>query len=137
MRKADYATAMIVAMMLSPAASHAQQSKPAAKSASAAKSNPFIVENWVSLAPAPGSAEARLGMSAEAPSVETITVIGQRHAIPEERLFPTSTPGESWHSDAAQPMVPGLGDSCSYKSGCFDKDQTGLFTSLPALLGNN
>jgi hypothetical protein len=34
-------------------------------------------------------------------------------------------------------MVPGLGDSCSYKSGCFDKDQTGLFTSLPALLGNN
>jgi len=137
MRKADYAAAMILAMMFSPTASHAQQASPPAKSVSAVKSNPFTVESWVSLAPAPGSAEARLGMSAEAPNVETITVIGERHAIPAERFVPASTPGESWNSDAAQPMVPGLGDSCSYKSGCFDKDQTGLFTSLPALLGNN
>jgi hypothetical protein len=32
--------------------------------------------------------------------------------------------------DAAQPVVPGIGDSCSYKSGCFDSSQPTLRSTL-------
>ncbi len=117
-----------------------------AASALAQKPAPMAIVPWASLAPAPGSAEARLGMRAQptrtdvfgSDGSETITVIGRRRAPVEAEELRREAPGaESWASDAAQPVVPGFGDSCSYKSGCFDKNQKGLFDTIPSLLGDN
>ena len=114
--------------------------------ACAQKPAPMAIMPWASLAPVPGSAEARLGMRAQATRTdvfgfdgsETITVIGHKRAPIEAEELRREAPGaESWQSDAAQPVVPGFGDSCSYKSGCFDKQQKGLFDTLPSLLGDN
>ena len=110
----------------------------------AQKPAPMAITPWASLAPAPGAVEARLGMRAQASrpddlgGAETITVIGHKRAPIEAEELRREAPGaESWASDAAQPVVPGFGDSCSYKSGCFDKQQKGLFDTIPALLGDN
>ncbi len=108
-------------------------------------SSGFEVVPW-SLAPALGSTEARLNMRAErqasdpAPGSETIIVFGKRlpRAPVESDLVRHDAPGsEAWQSEAAQSYVPGIGDSCSYKSGCFDKDQPGLFTTVPSLFGSH
>jgi hypothetical protein len=79
-------------------------------------------------------------MRAEAPvkpakDAETLTVYGKRRAPTEEALHAIPRSAESWQSDAAQPMVPRMGDTCTYKSGCFDSSQPGLFSTLPSLLG--
>jgi hypothetical protein len=109
------------------------------------KSSAFDVVPW-SLTPALGSTEARLGMRAErqdsdpAPGAETIVVFGRRmrKAPVESDLVRRDEPGaEAWQSDAAQSYVPGMGDTCTYKSGCFDKDQPGLFSTIPALFGSH
>ena len=115
--------------------------KPAAKQ----KTSAFDVVPW-SLTPALGATEARLGLRAErqdsdpVPGAETIIVFGKRlrKAPVESDLVRHDEPGaESWQSDAAQSYVPGIGDSCSYKSGCFDKDQPGLFSTIPTLFGGH
>ncbi len=127
-------TALMLVMCALPGVAVAQ--KPA----------PMPIMPWASLAPAPGSAEARLGMRAQptrtdvfgSDGTETITVIGRKRAPVEAEELRREAPGaESWASDAAQPVVPGFGDSCSYKSGCFDKQQKGLFDTIPSLLGDN
>ena len=113
--------------------------------AHAAKHSEFDVVPW-SLTPALGSAEARLGLRAEkqdsdpAPGAETIIVFGRRmrKAPVESDLVRRDAPGaEAWSSEAAQPYVPGIGDSCTYKSGCFDKNQPGLFDTIPSLFGSH
>ena len=113
--------------------------------AARAKSSGFEVMPW-SLTPAFGSTEARLGMRAErqpgdpAPGAETIIVFGKRlpKAPVESDLVRRDAPGaESWQSEAAQSYVPGMGDTCTYKSGCFDKGQPGLFDTVPALFGSH
>ena len=107
----------------------------------------MVMAPWFSLEPTPGATESRLGLRAVAPEKprtveapdgsETITVIGKRRAPTEEALHQDAPTAESWQSDAAQPFVPRPGESCSYKSGCFDPGQKGLFSTLPALLGDN
>ena len=120
---------------------------PASKRAPVArvKSSGFEVVPW-SLTPAPGTAEARLGMRAERqpddppPGVENIIVFGTRlkKAPVESELVRHDDPGaEAWQSEAAQPYVPGMGDSCTYKSGCFDKGQPALFDTIPTLFGSH
>jgi hypothetical protein len=132
------------ALAQTPPASH--RAKPPSPKAAASRAAPprMDVLNWFSLAPAPGSAEARLGMRAEAERkadaanhVETITVFGTRRAPTEEALHHDEPTAESWQSDAAQSYVPGIGESCTYKSGCFDNAQPGLFDSLPKLFGGD
>jgi hypothetical protein len=39
--------------------------------------------------------------------------------------------------DAAQPVVPGIGDSCSYKGGCYDMGQTPLRSAASSLFGGD
>ena len=105
----------------------------------------MAVVPW-SLTPALGATESRLNLRAErqdsdpAPGAEQIIVFGRRlkRAPVESDLVRHDEPGsEAWQSEAAQPVVPGLGDSCSYKSGCFDKDQPGLFSTIPSLFGDH
>ena len=61
-----------------------------------------------------------------------------RKAPVESDLVRHDAPGaEAWQSDAAQSYVPGIGDTCTYKSGCFDKDQSGLFSTIPTLFGSH
>ncbi len=109
------------------------------------KASAFDVVPW-SLTPVPGSTEARLGLRAEreasdpAPGAETIIVFGKRmrKAPVESELIRHDEPGaEAWQSEAAQSYVPGIGDSCTYKSGCFDKGQPGLFDTIPTLFGSH
>lgn len=108
--------------------------------------SPFTMDvvPW-SLDPAMGSAEARLGMRAMAPqkpvadphAAETIVVFGRRRAPTEEALHHDDPEFEAAQSDAARPMVGRMGEGCSYKSGCFDPDQKGLFSMIPGLFGGN
>ena len=113
---------------------------PAAKP----KASGFDVVPW-SLTPALGATEARLNMRAErqdsdpAPGTESIIVFGKRlrRAPVEAEELRRDAPGaESWQSEAAQSYVPGMGDTCTYKSGCFDKAQPGLLSTIPSLFGN-
>ncbi len=123
--------------------SHAQSShEPAARRP---KAPAFDVVPW-SLTPVPGSTEAKLGLRAErqagdpVPGADTIVVFGKRmrRAPVESELIRRDEPGaEAWQSDAAQSYVPAMGDSCSYKSGCFDKSQPGLLDTVPTLFGNH
>ena len=74
------------------------------------------------------------------PGAETIIVFGKRmrKAPVESDLVRHDEPGaEAWQSEAAQSYVPGIGDSCTYKSGCFDKGQPGLFDTIPTLFGSH
>jgi hypothetical protein len=125
----------------SPAADKPQASSihHAVKSKTHAAS-PFAVagvmreDDWFSLGP-PKEAE----IEKEAPGVQIkvhdpheddIVVYGLR----QKRDFEGATPAPNLTSphalDAAQPLVPGIGDSCSYKYGCFDSGQTPLRSSL-------
>ena len=120
----------------------ARASPPASARAAA---NPFAdasVVPW-SLDQKMGETENKLGMRAERestdplPGSEQIIVFGRRRApTGSVETRHDSAGAEAWSSEAAQPYVPGLGDSCTYKSGCFDKGQEGLFTSIPALFGD-
>ncbi len=112
---------------------HAAKPKPHAAS-------PFTTagvmheDDWFSFGP-PKEAE----IEKEAPGVQIkvhdpheddIIVYGLR----QKRDFEGATPAANLTSpqalEAAQPMVPGIGDSCSYKYGCFDSSQTPLRSSL-------
>ena len=111
------------------------------------KPSPFdmAVVPW-SLTPTMGSTELRLGLRAErqdsdpAPGAEQVIVFGRRlrkAPIESDLVRHDDAGAEAWQSEAAQPVVPGIGDSCSYKSGCFDKDQPGLFSTIPSLFGDH
>ncbi len=135
-------TCWIVVVLLFGGVACAQTPKAASGKA---KASAFDVVPW-SLTPVLGSAESRLGMRAEqqagdpAPGAETIIVFGKRmrKAPVESDLIRHDEPGaEAWQSDAAQSYVPGIGDSCTYKSGCFDKGQPGLFDTIPTLFGSH
>jgi hypothetical protein len=91
-------------------------------------------DDWFSLGP-PKEAE----IEKEAPGVQIkvhdpheddIVVYGLR----QKRDFEGATSAPNLTSpqalEAAQPVVPGIGDSCSYKYGCFDSGQTPLRSSL-------
>jgi len=64
------------------------------------------------------------------PEEEDIVVYGQR----QKRDFEGATRAPNLTSpqalEAAQPVVPGIGESCSYKYGCFDSGQTPLRSML-------
>ncbi len=131
----------LLAAVLPPGPAAARKPPVAAKAAPPNAFADAVVVPW-SLAPPMGATEARLGLRAERddsdtpPGTEQIIVFGRRLAPTGSIETRRDAPGaEAWQSEAAQPMVPGMGDTCTYKSGCFDKGQTGLFTSVPALFG--
>jgi hypothetical protein len=97
--------------------------------------NSMHMDDWFSLGP-----EKEADIEKEAPGVkikvhdpqeEDIIVYGQR----QKRDFEGATPAPNLTSpqalEAAQPaFVPAMGDSCTYKYGCFDSGQTPLRSSL-------
>lgn len=88
------------------------------------------MDDWFSYGP-PKEAEVEreapgVQIKAHDPREDDIIVYGVR----QKRDFEGAAPGPDLTSpralEAAQPMVPGIGDSCSYKTGCFDMSQTPL-----------
>ncbi len=134
----------VLVMLLAWQAGPALAKKPAAVKAAAKPAVPGMeIVPW-SLEPKLGETEARLGMRAERqesdplPGTEQIIVFGKKRAPVESELVRRDAPGaEAWQSEAAQPYTPGIGDGCSYKNGCFDKDQPGLFSSVPSLFADH
>jgi len=117
-------------------AHHAAKAKARSPSPFAdAASGSMHMDDWFSLGP-----EKEADIEKEAPGVkikvhdpqeDDIIVYGQR----QKRDFEGATPAPNLTSpqalEAAQPaFVPAMGDSCTYKYGCFDSGQTPLRSSL-------
>jgi hypothetical protein len=60
------------------------------------------------------------------PQADSVIVYGERRHRDFEGTAPIPDLTSPQALDAAQPVVPGIGDSCSYKYGCFDSGQTPL-----------
>jgi hypothetical protein len=143
-----WSVAIASAAMITPALSQVQERSPPATVHHAAKAkvrsaSPFAeasqgsmhMDDWFSLGP-----EKEAEIEKEAPGVkikvhdpqeDDIVVYGQR----QKRDFEGATPAPNLTSpqalEAAQPaFVPAMGDSCTYKYGCFDSGQTPLRSSL-------
>jgi hypothetical protein len=71
------------------------------------------------------------------PQADSIIVYGERHHRDFEGAAPVPNLTSPQALQAAQPVVPGIGESCSYKYGCFDSGQTPLRDSVGSLLGLN
>ncbi len=143
-----FSVAIASATMITPALSQVQEKQVPVALHHAAKvktrsASPFTegtggsmhTDDWFSLGP-----EKEAEIEKEAPGVQIkvhdpqeddIVVYGQR----QKRDFEGATPAPNLTSpqalDAAQPaFVPAMGDSCTYKYGCFDSGQTPLRSSL-------
>jgi len=124
-----------------PVAHHALKAKPRAGAPASGKTT-MQVDDWFSYG-APKEAD----VEREAPGVkikvhdsadeEDMVVYGARLKRDFEDIARGSDLTSPQALDAAQPMVPGLGNSCSYKTGCFDSSQESLRDSIPALIGGN
>lgn len=125
-----------------PAVHHAVKAKPRA-GAPLPENTTMHVDDWFSYG-APKEAD----IEREAPGVkikvqdpaledENIVVYGARLKRDFQDIAPGSDLTSPQALDAAQPMVPGIGNSCSYKTGCFDSSQESLRDSIPALMGGN
>ncbi len=99
-----------------------------------AADNPFAhVDDWFSYGQREADVErAAPGVQIKArdPHEDDIIVFGEKR----HRDFEGATRDPNLTSpqglDAAQPVVPGIGDSCSYKGGCYDMGQTPLRSAL-------
>jgi hypothetical protein len=150
------ALAAALVLALPPAAAAASQSGPSAKTANAtphqaartkprlaapAEGNPFAqVSSWFSYG---GLKEADIEreapgvqIKARDPQEDELIVFGERRHRDFEGAAPEPNLTSPQALDAAQPMVPGMGDSCSYKSGCFDSSQVPLRSAASSLFGN-
>jgi hypothetical protein len=95
-------------------------------------------DDWFSLGP-PKEAEIEkeapgVKIKVHDPQEDDIVVLGQR----QKRDFEGATPAANLTSpqalEAAQPaFVPNMGDSCTYKYGCFDMSQTPLRSAAGGL----
>ncbi len=116
----------------------APKAAPAHKNA-AASANPFLsgehgsIATWFSLGPQrndfAGTAYDKDEVTGGLRANESITVYARRHVIVPEDSQP-GTLGEPGHSDAAQPVVPRMGEGCSRFTVCVDPSQKGLFSSI-------
>ncbi len=123
------------------AAHHALKAKPRG-GAPVPEKTTMQVDDWFSYG-APKEAD----VEREAPGVkikvedpaddENLVVYGARLKRDFQDIAPGSDLTSPQALDAAQPMVPGIGNSCSYKTGCFDSSQESLRDSIPALIGGN
>jgi hypothetical protein len=114
--------------------------KPVHKSA-ASSDNPFLsgdhasvpMATWFSLGPQRddfgGAAYDKDEVTGGLRANESITVYGRRRVIVPEDNQP-GTLGEPGHSEAAQPVVPRMGEGCSKFTVCVDPSQKGLFSSI-------
>ncbi len=71
------------------------------------------------------------------PQADEIVVYGRRRHRDFEGASPDPGLTSPQNLDAAQPIVPGIGDSCSYRSGCFDPGQKTLRSDVEDALGDN
>jgi hypothetical protein len=102
--------------------------------AAVAADNPFAhVDDWFSYGQREADVERQapgVRIKARDPHEDDIVVLGERR----RRDFEGATRDPNLTSprglDAAQPVVPGIGDSCSYKTGCFDSGQPTLRSTL-------
>ena len=129
---------------LAQASDGGQTAHRAAKSkvhavAATTQSGAMPVDDWFSYG-APKEAEVEreapgVQIKVHDPHEDDITVYGVR----QKRDFEGATRDPNLTSpqalDAAQPVVPGLGDSCSYKYGCFDSSQPSLRSDFDRLTG--
>ena len=142
-RKFAGACAAFVLMLASAQAQTPQAPHPAAKAkphAGAAADNGFThVDDWFSYGQTEADVEKAapgVRIKARDPHEDDIIVYGEKH----HRDFEGATRDANLTSpqglDAAQPVVPGIGDSCSYKSGCFDSNQVSLRNAASSLFGD-
>jgi hypothetical protein len=121
-----------VAQAQNAAPSHAA-AKPKPHAAANADNGFGHVDDWFSY----GQREA--DVEREAPGVrikvhdpheDDVIVYGERRRRDFEGVARDPNLTSPQGLDAAQPVVPGIGDSCSYKTGCFDSGQTPLRSML-------
>ena len=107
----------------------------------AAPGGAMQMDDWFSYGP-PKEAEVEkeapgVQIKAHDPHEDDIIVYGVR----QKREFEGATRDPNLTSpqalDAAQPVVPGMGDSCSYKYGCFDSSQPSLRSDFDRLTGGD
>ncbi len=100
------------------------------------------MDDWFSLGP-PKEAEIEkeapgVQIKVRDPQEEDIIVYGIRQKRDFEGAAPSPNLTSPQALEAAQPaFVPNMGDSCSYKSGCFDMSQTPLRSVAEGLLGGD
>jgi hypothetical protein len=117
--------------------------------ATAHPANPFAAaggamqtDDWFSLGP-PKEAEIEkeapgVQIKVRDPQEDDIIVYGVRQKRDFEGAAPAPNLTSPQALEAAQPaFVPNMGDSCSYKSGCFDMSQTPLRSAAEGLLGGD
>ena len=116
-----------------PAASHSA-AKPKAHGTSTPSDNPFMhVDDWFSYGRTEADVERAapgVRIKARDPHEDDIIVYGQRQKRDFEGASRDANLTSPQSLDAAQPVVPGIGDSCSYKTGCFDSSQPTLRSTL-------
>jgi len=92
------------------------------------------VDDWFSYG-APREAEIEreapgVQIKAHDPHEDDIVVYGNRQRRDFEGTAPIPNLTAPQHLDAAQSVVPAMGDTCSYKSGCFDMSQPTIRSDL-------
>lgn len=131
---------------LAQASDGGQAAHRAAKSkvhavAATTQSGSMQVDDWFSYGP-PKEAEVEkeapgVQIKARDPHQDDIIVYGVRQKRDFEGAARDPNLTSPQALDAAQPVVPGLGDSCSYKYGCFDSSQPSLRSDLDRLTGGD
>jgi hypothetical protein len=116
------------------AAQGAQAGHAAAKPKPVAADNGFgHVEDWFSYGRTEAEVERAapgVRIKAHDPHEDDIIVYGVKQRRDFEGASRDANLTSPQGLDAAQPVVPGIGDSCSYKSGCFDSSQPTLRSTL-------
>jgi len=111
-------------------------------SSSGASSGVMQTDDWFSFGP-PKEAEIEkeapgVKIKVHDPQEDDIIVYGARQKRDFEDVVRSPNLTSPQALEAAQPtFVPNMGDSCSYKSGCFDMSQTPLLSAGASLLGGD
>jgi hypothetical protein len=117
----------------SASASHAA-AKAKAHGTAPAPDNAFAhVDDWFSYGRTEADVERAapgVRIKAHDPHEDDIIVYGARQKRDFEGASRDANLTAPQGLDAAQPVVPGIGDSCSYKGGCYDMNQTPLRSAL-------
>ena len=131
---------LAMALAASLGAARAQEAEPNAPTHASAKPKPhpadngFHVDDWFSYSQREADVERAapgVRIKARDPHEDDIVVFGARRRRDFEGAERDPNLTSPQGLDAAQPAyVPGIGDSCSYKSGCFDSGQTPLRSML-------
>ncbi len=91
------------------------------------------VDDWFSYGQREADVEREapgVRIKARDPQEDDVIVYGERRRRDFEGVARDPNLTSPQGLDAAQPVVPGIGDSCSYKTGCFDSGQTPLRSML-------